>query len=219
LIPATRLKPAGSVTASNSRAWPGLEVNGEPVSIPKRIYNPEPPARTAAELSRAELLVLAGIYTRHHDGFVRQRWLARLLAADQAWAAPFVVQLLGEYVIDICHDIELFARAGTTEPKALHQHLSTFLADNRPFAALTSQRAISYWSCHYRNVHGSRDTYPALAALSTLGAGPRELTARTCLAWQTVTGRDPCQGSMCFTVQDRNQGRAFGTSVLRTADP
>jgi hypothetical protein len=152
-------------------------VNGEPVSIPKRIYNPEPPARLAAELSRTEMLVLASIYTRHHDGFVRQRWLARLLAADQAWAAPFVVQLLGEYVIDICHDIEAFARTETTDPQALHHHLSTFLDDNRAFAALTRQRAISYWSRYYRSLHCSRDTYPALTALSMLSDSPRALTS------------------------------------------
>jgi hypothetical protein len=173
LLPDTRLHPIGPVTTSNSRAWPGLTVNSEPISIPKRIYNPEPPARLTAELGRTETLVLAGIYTRHHDGLVRQRWLARLLVADQAWAAPFVVQLLGEYVIEICHDIELFARARTARPTALHQHLSTSLDDNRAFTELTRQRAVSYWSCYYRNLHASQDTYPALAALSILSADPR----------------------------------------------
>ena len=34
--------PGGSVTASNSRAWPGLVVAGEPVVIPARVCNPEP---------------------------------------------------------------------------------------------------------------------------------------------------------------------------------
>jgi hypothetical protein len=47
---------------------------------------------------------------RHHDGFGRQRQLKTLLDADEPWTAPFIVQLLGEYVIQICRDIERFAR-------------------------------------------------------------------------------------------------------------
>jgi hypothetical protein len=44
-----------------------------------------------------------------------------------------------------------------------------FLSHNPCFAELTRQRAISYWSCYYRAPHPSRDTYPALTALSRLG--------------------------------------------------
>jgi hypothetical protein len=115
-----------------------------------------------------EELVAAGIYSRHHDGFVRQRWLGALLDADEPWVAPFIIQLLGEYVIEICGDIERFAR---TSLSAMHQHLSVFLTGNRCFAALTRQRAISYWSCYYRDQHPSQDTYPALVALSVLSGG------------------------------------------------
>lgn len=46
--------------------------------------------------------------------------------------------------------------------------LPAFLTQNPRFAELTRQRAISYWSCYYRALHASRDTYPALTALSRL---------------------------------------------------
>lgn len=49
--------------------------------------------------------------------------------------------------------------------------LPAFLTQNPRFAELTRQRAISYWSCYYQALHPSRDTYPALTALSRLGAG------------------------------------------------
>jgi hypothetical protein len=169
-LPGTRLSPSGSVTASRSRIWPGLVVDGEPVLIPHRIYNPEPSPRLADGLSRMEELVVAGIYSRHHDGHVRQRWLGTLLDADEPWAAPFVIQLLGEYVIEICRDIERFTRTEPSVRPALHQHLTAFMDDNRCFAELTRKRAISYWSCCHRYRYPSPDTYPALAALSALSS-------------------------------------------------
>jgi hypothetical protein len=95
--------PHGSVTETGSRTWPGLVVAGEPVVIPDRIYNPSP--RFFRRLGHVEKLVVAGIYSRHHDGFVRQRWLGMLLEADEPWVAPFIIQLLCEYVIEICRDI------------------------------------------------------------------------------------------------------------------
>jgi hypothetical protein len=43
--------------------------------------------------------------TRHHDGFVRQECVSRLLErhhgwAIPCWAIPYIVQLLGEYVME-----------------------------------------------------------------------------------------------------------------------
>lgn len=35
------------------------------------------------------------LYTRHHDGHVRQRHLARIIEVTDSWIVPFVVQLIG----------------------------------------------------------------------------------------------------------------------------
>jgi hypothetical protein len=169
-LPAARLGPSGSVTASSSRTLPGLVVAGEPVVIPYRIYNPAPPPHLASRLSAAELAVTAAIYSRHHDGRIRQRALGTLLDCDEPWTAPFIVQLLGEYVIQICADIETFTRTALPARPAMQASLPAFLTQNPRFAELARQRAISYWSCYYRALHPSRDTYPALTALSRLGA-------------------------------------------------
>jgi hypothetical protein len=143
-------------------------VAGEPVVIPARIHNPEPSPGAVAGMSRVEVVVTAAIYSRHHDGYVRQRQLGTLLGADEPWTAPFIVQLLGEYVIEICRDIEWFARTAFPARPAMQESMSAFFSENRCFAALTRQRAISYWSCFYRGLHASQDSYPALAALSML---------------------------------------------------
>jgi hypothetical protein len=143
-IPEAQQPPSGPVTETGRRTWPGLVVAGEPVVIPYRIYNPEPAPGFIAGLSRLEKVVAAGIYSRHHNGFVRQRWLGTLLDADEPWVAPFIIQLLGEYVVPICRDIERFAQRDWPADSPLHQHLPAFLHDNPCFAELTRQRAISY---------------------------------------------------------------------------
>ena len=167
-LPAARLAPSRPVTAGNSRPWATLVVDGEHVVIPYRVYNPAPPAHHASGLSRIEQAVTAAIYSRHHDGLVRQRALGTLLDLDEPWTAPFVVQLLGEYVIQICADIEKFTRTALPARPAMQNSLPAFLRQNPCFAELTRQRAVSYWSRYYRTLHPSRDTYPALTALSRL---------------------------------------------------
>jgi hypothetical protein len=167
-LPDARFRPAGSVTASQSRTWPDLAVTGEVVVVPKRIYNPEPAGHVLTRLSKMEAVVAAAIYSTHDDGFVRQRQLGTLLEADEPWTAPFIAQLLGEYVIEICRDIERFAQTEFRRRPAMRENLSAFFRENRCFTSLTRQRAITYWSCYYRGQHPSQETYPALTALSIL---------------------------------------------------
>jgi hypothetical protein len=102
-------------------------VAGEPVVIPYRVYNPVLPPHLASGLSRTERDVTAAIYSRHHDGHVRQRALRALLDCDEPWTAPFIVQIRGEYVIQICADIEKFTRTAIPDRPAMQARLSTFL--------------------------------------------------------------------------------------------
>lgn len=122
-LPAARIGPSGSATASNSRTWRGLVVAGEAVVIPSRIYSPARSPHLASALSPAELAVTAAIYSRHADGRVRQRALGTLLDFDEPWTAPFIVQLLGEYVIQICADIETFTRTALPGRPAMQASL------------------------------------------------------------------------------------------------
>ena len=49
---------------------------------------------------------LACLYTRHNDGHVRERHLRAVIRSSADWVPPFIVQLLGEYVIEIHRVIE-----------------------------------------------------------------------------------------------------------------
>jgi hypothetical protein len=121
---------------------------GESLSIPYRIYNPDTPDDTSRGDPTLAQVIRWCYYSRHQSGYVRQRCLRHLLDRSEAWVVPFVVQLIGEYVIEIIEDI----RKGLDlqpESEASAQY-GQFVADNPAFFDLTSQRVTSYWSCYYR---------------------------------------------------------------------
>lgn len=90
--------------------------------------------------------------------------MRQLLSTDRPWVAPFLVQLLGEYVIEI---IEVIADAIRQAPR---QSLCDFARENPRFMAITRQRATSYWDCYFRSSFGSLQTYPAITALNGIEA-------------------------------------------------
>jgi hypothetical protein len=90
--------------------------------------------------------------------------LRQLISTDRPWAAPFLVQLLGEYVIEI---VEVIAEAVR---QATLQNLSDFARENPKFMAITRQRATSYWDCYFWSGFRSLQTYPAITALNAIDA-------------------------------------------------
>jgi hypothetical protein len=139
-------------------------VQGEAVEIPYRIYNPEPPADAVHGMNDRQKLIVGCIYSRHHDGHVRERHCAHIVDSTEPWVIPFVVQLLGEYVVEICALIldRLAARSSFSSPS-----YQEFARANSEFIARTEQRAVSYWSCYYRDRYARRE-YPAIVALNRL---------------------------------------------------
>ncbi len=133
-------------------------VRGEPLTIPYRIYHPE---ANEQPTTVQQATIAHCIYTRHSDGFVRQRHLNHLFGANQLWVAPFVLHLVGEYVIEILQDIE----------QSLHlldrDIYGAFLSENPRWLPLLERRCISYWDCYYRSTI-SRADYPGLRVTSVL---------------------------------------------------
>jgi hypothetical protein len=132
------------------------------VDIPYRIYSAEPTTGAACALPDKARLVLACLYTRHHDGRVRERWLPSLLQSGEPWVPPFVVQLLGEYVVQIAD------RIAQSLPDLDGAACRRFAAANPPFLDLTCRRVVSYWACYYRGRHRFAE-YPNFRVLDTLG--------------------------------------------------
>lgn len=68
----------------------------------------------------------------------------QILESEQDWVPPFVIQLLGEYVLEII--LLLNSRLqDLRKPNYLR-----FLNENPIFLDLTRSRVVSYWDCYYR---------------------------------------------------------------------
>lgn len=151
-----------------------VEVEGGTVAIPSRIYHEEPGTGSERGLSETQQMVLHCLYSRHHDGRVRQRHLEQILASGEPWAVPFVVRLAGEYVLEIITSIER-GLPGLAEPRSAQRRLyGEFIARNPAFFARTERRVVSYWSCYYRRQYGAFGIYPGSVLLEALRAAAVE---------------------------------------------
>ncbi|MER7609665.1 hypothetical protein [Nocardioides sp. NPDC127503] len=167
LVPPAEFSSPGLIQETNNAEWPEVTIHGEHLEIPNRIYNVFP-AGAFERLTPPSRAAAGCIYTRHPDGRTRQRALGLALSADMDWCAPFVVQLLGEYVVEICIDIEEFLADGAMTYPNVARGLQHFAGSNPAFIALTRARATSYWSEYYRTDFPHINTYPAIRALDQI---------------------------------------------------
>jgi hypothetical protein len=153
-----------------------VSVEGEQLSVPYRIYNDEPGAGAVAELNVSARLVLHAIYTRHHDGHVRQRHLGHIIGSRELWVAAYVVQLIGEYVVEM---VELIANrlpalgVPGSDQCAVY---GRFVTENGPFLNLTAARVVSYWNEYYRHQYPQLTDYPGQSLVVDLRAAARHYT-------------------------------------------
>jgi hypothetical protein len=139
-----------------------LQVEAQRVLIPARLHFmsdrlPLTESDEAWPFARA-------LQTRSNDGFERQRAAADLLADLRPWGAPFIVALIGEYVVEILDDI---AAALTPE---LARTLGTFIVCNEAYWNTTKHRVASYWNVYYR-ASGSTITAAQSDAMNSSGSG------------------------------------------------
>lgn len=118
------------------------QVEGETVLIPTRIHFTSrvpalPKGNDAWLFSRA-------LWTRSTNGFERQQAVVDLLQQPSSWSAPFVISLIGSYVIEIL-DVIFLALTPTQE-----QLLGSFIAENGAFWETTKRRVTSYWDAYHR---------------------------------------------------------------------
>lgn len=127
--------------------------DGEAIQIPHRIYRPIVADAVFASLSPGDKLIAACWFTRHHDGYMRERFLRALPVFDQSWIVAYVVALSGEYVVELLEYI--------WERRALFDRsvLGRWLRENQRYSARTRSRIVSYWDCYYRGAHPLFATY------------------------------------------------------------
>lgn len=140
-------------------------VQSEWLHIPARVYFDEPDEDKQLDLSEHQRNLLSCIYSRHHSGYVREAHLRKIIRTDLPWVVPFVVQLIGEYVIEILHvteaNIDIFDRPVYRQ----------FVATNPTFLSLTRARVISYWNEYHRRQIANFEAYVGWRLLAALGYG------------------------------------------------
>ena len=140
-------------------------IGDEALIIPYRVYY-DRKAISFGSLTSLQQVVLGCVLTRHHDGFVRGESLGRIISRKESWIPPFVIQLVGEYVVEIL--------------EAIHNNLSSldstvyaaFLNDNISFWETTKQRVVSYWDCYYRRTWKHREDYVGFRIIEHLDSVP-----------------------------------------------
>jgi hypothetical protein len=137
LVPMTKLSP------SDHDIGP-LRVAGEALHIPFRVYFPEPDYAALDGLSETQKTILSALYTRHHNGFIRERRVLEIVASPATWVVPFVLQLIGEYVIEIIRQL------ADRREQLQYARYACFIDENPEFVALTCRRVVSYWECYFR---------------------------------------------------------------------
>ncbi|WP_329129464.1 hypothetical protein OG727_35835 [Streptomyces caniferus] len=165
VVPDTGLAPMDSFE---------VEVQGETVDLPSRICNEEPGADSTRLLTGTQQVILHCLYSRHSAGRVRQHHLEQLMGSREPWVVPFVVQLAGEYVLEI---LEVIGQglAGLAVPGSAERRLyGEFITRNPAFFARTERRVVSYWSCYYRWKYPVFGAYPGGALMEAFRAAASE---------------------------------------------
>jgi hypothetical protein len=171
-VPAVRARleqtpfgPLGTIQRAR-RSWGDIVVDGETLIIPYRQY--DRPLSSSGLAPEARLMWLAWL-TRSNDGEVRQAAVRGLFERPDNWVAPFIIQLLGEYVIEISTDIAAFVDTTVVRDPAWTEVFRAFWAENPGFIELSRARAASYWSEYYRDVVFKQAEFPGVRAFNTLG--------------------------------------------------
>lgn len=175
--------PAGRIIARYG-PYPNLLRPSNVVSIPVRIYNEPIDASKYEELSTRQRTILDCLYSRNHDGYVRQRHLSRIVTTEELWVIPFVVAALGDYVIEIVREA-VAGLAEISDPHSWQESQYRLFADhNAELVRWIRQRSISYWDCYYRDAFSLREgnealpRYPSLSILDAISKNSYPLPYR-----------------------------------------
>ena len=139
----SRLSASSNLLDYSNYVYPVL-LKGENIEIPVRIYWSEATKSLRNGLSQPQLLMLHCLLSRHHHGYIREECLRTILSSQEYWVIPYIVQLLGEYVIEIIQVLERnFDHIHTA-------NLIEFIEQNPIYWQQTKSRVVSYWNCYYR---------------------------------------------------------------------
>jgi hypothetical protein len=145
------------------------EVGGERVQIPCRVYFNEPHFALVERLTSVQQSILHCIYLRSHNGYIRQKHLESLRGISEDFVHPFVIQLLGEYVVEILDVLDRLFTDSVADAYA------PFLLSNSFYWKQTQSRMISYWDAYYRQDFPKLNQYVGKHIIDRLNSATRRM--------------------------------------------
>jgi hypothetical protein len=122
-----------------------IKLKSETIILTGRICFAEPNPELENNLTDTQKQILNCIYTRHFDGYIRERLLKNLLDIDHVWILPFKLELLGEFVIEILFELDKHI---TDDNIKLYKQLTL---DNKKHWTQIKSRMVSWWDADYRH--------------------------------------------------------------------
>ncbi|NUM31368.1 MAG: hypothetical protein HUU47_03470 [Bacteroidetes bacterium] len=130
-----------------------IQLDHELLTIPYRIYFNEPDSEKESKLTDKQQIILNCIYLRHHNGYLRQKRLNKLVDKNEYWLIPFTIQFLGEYVNEILQVLDKHVNDKTID------NYVRFVNENLEYWQQTESRMISYWNEYYRKLYPKLKDY------------------------------------------------------------
>lgn len=131
---------------------------GKQIQFPYRIYDDV----SKAQVLTAKDLEILCIYTRHHNGHIREVAVLELMQKFPTECIPFVVQLIAEYVVEIITSINKIIT-----PKQC-QEIQEFLKENPKHAQTIQSKIASYWGCYFKWRNIKLKDYPAYKLINNV---------------------------------------------------
>lgn len=138
---------------------------GDSLTVPSRIYVNQGLLWRDDGRRQLERDIACCLGTRHHSGYTREECLRRLLAAPKDWMVPFIVQLIGEYVVEI---VEPIADALPGMAPEMQDAFADFIRTNPRYLQTIDSRVVSYWMSYYERAYPDQAGYPGRRAIEYL---------------------------------------------------
>ena len=152
-----------------------VKLQGSILKIPSRIYVNDNQLTKISNLTPLQKEIVYCTFSRHHDGFVREKCLKKIVNSNNFFVAPYIIQLLGEYVLEI---IEVILE---NKDSLNIDNIISYIRQNPLHYEQTKQRVYSYWDCYYRrdfpklrgklaNKEKSQHDYPGIILIKYINA-------------------------------------------------
>lgn len=115
------------------------------IDIPYRLYLLDVEDFEYKKLNQIQKQIVCCMYTRSCDGYIREKYLTRLLDMPfELWSIPYIVKLCDEYVVEILKII--YDKLKEWDNKDIQR----FCLMNKVSINKSYSRMVSYWNEYYR---------------------------------------------------------------------